>query len=669
MSIVTLDELARIVQRAKSEGKKTVLCHGCFDLMHLGHIKYFQAAKAMGDLLAVTVTPDIYVDKGPGRPVFSEDLRAEAIAALECVDYVAVNKWPTAEETLRLLRPDYYVKGQEFEHLQDRTGKINREWTVADEIGTEVRFTHEVVFSSTKILKSSGNHRVDDLLKRKILSLDELVSTTDSLKLQGKIIVQSHGVFDLIHPGVIAHLNSAREQGDLLVVTVIRDRDVRKGPGRPIFPEQMRLQNVASLGQVDFACLVDDGIPFECVKVVKPHVFAKSRTHNEKDRKIHGKIFKEERELYFGKSRIHETDGFSFSSSQIISNFLDIYPEETKSYLSKFSQKYTFNDILDQLNRLKNLKILLLGDGIIDEYHYCTALGRSAKSNLVVNKYLAHESFAGGAFAIANHIAGLCYRVKLVTLLGSEDSREEFIAGNLKQNVTSHFFYRGDGPTIVKKRYLDQYLNQKLFEVNYLNESYIDGDLEAEVIAYLASELPHYDLVLVSDFGHGFITGRIKGSIEKLSRKYAVNTQTNAANSGYNMITKYDSPYYVCLDEPEVRLAAQERYGHIEDVVRKIKRDLNAENLIVTLGKRGSIGINRENEIHRTPIFSTKVIDTIGAGDAFFAFTAPCLAESLPLDLVSFIGNAVGALAVQIVGNKKPVEKYELLEFIHAILR
>ena len=106
----------------------------------------------MGDVLAVTVTPDRYIDKGPGRPVFNENLRAESIAALECVDYVAVNKWPTAEETLRLLRPNIYVKGQEFQNLEDKTGKIQREYKIIQEIGAELRFTHEIVFSSTKLL-------------------------------------------------------------------------------------------------------------------------------------------------------------------------------------------------------------------------------------------------------------------------------------------------------------------------------------------------------------------------------------------------------------------------------------------------------------------------------------------------------------------------------------
>ena len=153
MKILDLNELAGKLLDLKSQGRKVVHCHGCFDMMHPGHIKYFQASKKMGDILVVTVTPDRFVDKGVGRPVFNQGLRAESIAALECVDYVAVNRWATAEETLRLLLPDYYVKGQEFEKLLDKTGKIQKEVAVVREIGAEMRFTHEIVFSSTKLIK------------------------------------------------------------------------------------------------------------------------------------------------------------------------------------------------------------------------------------------------------------------------------------------------------------------------------------------------------------------------------------------------------------------------------------------------------------------------------------------------------------------------------------
>lgn len=152
MKIREVEDLASKAKKLKALGKKVVLCHGCFDLMHPGHIKYFQAAKKMGDVLMVTVTADAYVDKGPGRPVFNQQLRAESIAALECVDYVAINNWPTAQELLELLRPDIYVKGQEFENLDDKTGKIQKEYELAKKLGIKLCFTHEIVFSSTKLL-------------------------------------------------------------------------------------------------------------------------------------------------------------------------------------------------------------------------------------------------------------------------------------------------------------------------------------------------------------------------------------------------------------------------------------------------------------------------------------------------------------------------------------
>jgi len=510
---------------------------------------------------------------------------------------------------------------------------------------------------------------MEDKIKGKILLLDELVDRLDSLQKSGKTVVQSHGVFDLIHPGVTKHLQSAKKQGDILVVTVIKDEDVRRGSGRPIFPDKLRAENVASLEYVDYVSIVNDKIPFECVKRVRPDVFAKGQAYKERDRKIHGKIFEEEREFYFGKSRIYETDGFSFSSSRIINNFIDIYPEETRAFLRDFSSKYGFHDIVSALDKLKDLKVLLIGDGILDEYHYCESLGKSAKAHLVVNRYIAHEVFAGGAFAIANHIAGFCDSVHLVTLLGREDSREDFILKNLKPNVDTKFFYRDKGPTIIKKRYINEYLNQKLFEINYLEDENINEACEREIIGYLGDTISGYDLVLVSDFGHGFITENIIKGIGKYSDRYAVNTQTNAANRGYNLITKYKDPFFVCLDEPECRLASQEKHKDIEAIVRDLKKKINADHMIVTLGKKGSIGINSDNKVKRTPILSSKVVDTVGAGDAFFAYTAPCLIREMPLDMVSFIGNAVGALAVQIQGNKRSVEKHELLEFIHTILK
>jgi len=91
--------------------------------------------------------------------------------------------------------------------------------------------------------------------------------------------------------------------------------------------------------------------------------------------------------------------------------------------------------------------------------------------------------------------------------------------------------------------------------------------------------------------------------------------------------------------------------------------------MVVTLGKNGSLGINERGEVQRTPIFSTKVVDTIGAGDAYFAYTAPCVAQSMPMEMVTFVGNVVGAIAVQIMGNKRSVMKHELLDLCHSLTK
>ena len=137
----------------RRRGRRVVHCHGVCDLLHIGHIRHLEQAKAMGDVLVVTVTPDRYVNKGPSRPVFTEALRAEAIAALDCVDYVAINRWPIAEETIKLLRPDWYVKGSDYtESENDRTGGISKEEAAVQSVGGQIAFTDDITFSSSNLI-------------------------------------------------------------------------------------------------------------------------------------------------------------------------------------------------------------------------------------------------------------------------------------------------------------------------------------------------------------------------------------------------------------------------------------------------------------------------------------------------------------------------------------
>lgn len=131
----------------RTEDKIIVQCHGCFDVLHIGHVRHLQKAKAQGEVLMVTVTADRYVNKGPNRPLFSWRDRAEMLAALECVDYVAVNDAPDACAALQAIRPHFYIKGIDY------AGADCQEFAAARAIGAVVGFTKSEKYSSTDVIK------------------------------------------------------------------------------------------------------------------------------------------------------------------------------------------------------------------------------------------------------------------------------------------------------------------------------------------------------------------------------------------------------------------------------------------------------------------------------------------------------------------------------------
>lgn len=121
--IINFDGLGNL--RKQLENKKIVHCHGVFDVLHAGHLAYFESAKKFGDCLVVTITADEFVNKGPGRPYFNSAVRANMIGALEIVDYVAISHFPVAVPSIEILKPDFYVKGPDYKVMaNDATGGI-----------------------------------------------------------------------------------------------------------------------------------------------------------------------------------------------------------------------------------------------------------------------------------------------------------------------------------------------------------------------------------------------------------------------------------------------------------------------------------------------------------------------------------------------------------------
>ena len=502
--IKTINELASISHKLKRQKNRIVCCHGVFDLLHIGHIRYFSQARRKGNILIVTITPDKYVDKGPNRPAFTEALRAEAVASLDCVDYVAINEWPTAEETLRALRPDVYVKGAEFRDIAtDRTGKIAGEKQVVEEIGAEMVFTDDIVFSSTNL----------------------------------------------------------------------------------------------------------------------------------------------------------------------INRYLSNRPAEVNKYLELFCQRYTLDNVFEILDRMRELKVLVIGDTILDEYQFCEAIGKSSKDPTLVLKHESTDLFAGGALAVANHIANFADSVALASVIGERDSQERFIRSQLNSDVFAKFFVQPGAPTITKKRFLDGYSFNKLFEVYVMDDTGLPPEQDRNMRQWLERAIPEYDIIVAADFGHGAIN---RGAVELLTSKakfLAVNTQANAGNRGFHTITRYDRSDYASIARHELNLEVRNNAQSLQGAMKGIAGKLECRQFVVTLGRNGCAVYSEKGGFVKVPAFAGEIVDRVGAGDAFFAITGLASCLGTQNEVLGFLGNVAGSIAVEVIGNKKSIDKGSVEKYITSLMK
>lgn len=499
-----LAELAALVAQHQAAGRKVALCHGCFDLLHVGHIRHLEQAKALADVLLVTLTPDRFVDKGPHRPAFPEGLRAESLAALACVDLVGINQWPTAEETLRLLRPDFYVKGSEYKGIvDDRTGKIGRELEVVEEIGATLAFTEDIVFSS----------------------------------------------------------------------------------------------------------------------------------------------------------------------SNLINRYFNNLPSEVNNFLTDFRQRHGLADILACLDAMASLKVLVVGDAILDDYHYCELIGRSSKDPVLALRFHHNEMMAGGALAVANHVANFAGQVDLLTVLGERDSHEEFIRSSLHPNVNPQFLVRPGAPTLIKRRFIDRYSLSKLLEVYIMEAGEPESSQTRPICDRLQAELGGYDLVIASDFGHGAITREMVDTLTDYAPFLAVNTQANAGNRGFHTIGRYRQCHYACLAEHEMRLEMRDAGGPLRPMLEITGRRLGCQQMVVTRGSKGCLMRDGRGLMREVPAFSYKIVDRVGAGDAFLSVSSLAAALKADQEMLGLIGNVAGSMAVEIVGNKSALNRQGMEKFLTALLK
>jgi len=503
----------------------------------------------------------------------------------------------------------------------------------------------------------------------KIKTIEELAEILESLRANDKKVVHCHGVFDLLHIGHIRHFNLAKKHGDILVVTVTPDRYVNKGPHRPAFTEHLRAEAIAALDCVDYAAINEWPTAIETIEILKPDIYAKGSDYRDAQKDHTGKIVDEEAAVKSVGGEIVFTEDIVFSSSSLINKYMSVLSQEMREYISRFSEQYSVNDVLHYLQKAESLKVLVVGETIIDEYQYCATIGKSAKEPILAAQYLSSEKFAGGVVAVANHVANFCNNVGLLTILGEKNSQEDLVREHASSNVNMIFLYKADSPTIVKRRFVEGYFLQKLFEVYEMNDDELNPEQDQHLCNMLREVLPQHDLVIVVDYGHGMLT---KNAIKVLCSQapfMAVNTQANAANKGFNTISKYPRADYISLAEHEIALEERNRTGNVEEMISNLLQKVSCGHVIITRGKYGNVCYGEDEGFVEVPAFTEHVVDRIGAGDAVLAVTSLCVAQQAPMEVVGFIGNAAGAQAVAILGHQTSIERASLLKFIDSLFK
>lgn len=487
---------------------------------------------------------------------------------------------------------------------------------------------------------------ISNIAKRKIIDFQNAKKFFTKLKKKNnKKIIQCHGVFDLVHPGHLRHFDHCKTKADILVVSITPDTHITKGTYRPLIPEKMRAQNLAAIELVDYVIIDKNKHPYEIIKKVRPDFFAKGMEYfiqknplTQKEKKLV--------ESFGGKMTFSPGD-FIMSSTKIISqNKIDLKYEKLKVLME--TENVGFNDLIKIINELKNIKIHVIGDTIIDTSHFCEALGGLHKTPTLSILKKNSIDYLGGASITSLHFKNLCNRVTLTTLINN-DQKGKFAKKELiKKKIDLNKIQENFRPTSNKNSYFVQ--NHKLLKVDDL----INTPILDDSINYISEKIKKEknSIIVFSDFRHGifnkFTAEKFINCIDDSCFKVA---DSQVASRWGNILDfkKFD---LISCTEKEARYSLFEQDLPIRSLADELLKKSQVKNLILKLGEKGLISLNklRKDYIVLEP-FVENLIDSNGAGDALLAYSSATLFKTKSLIISSIIGIIAASCKCEIKGN------------------
>lgn len=502
---------------------------------------------------------------------------------------------------------------------------------------------------------------MEERVKGKVKTVGELV-TCIGPRPRAKKVIMCHGTFDIVHPGHIRHLMYAKSKADILVASLTADKHITKANFRPFVPQELRAMNLAALELVDYVIVDAEAKPLKNLSIIQPDYFAKGYEY------VSGGLdprTKEELEVLesYGGEFIYTPGDVVYSSSAIIeSQPPDLSTEKLIALLD--AEGLHFSDLRAAVAKLKNIKVHVVGDTIIDSYTYTTLIGGNTKTPTFSVRMESQHDYVGGAGIVAKHLNAAGANVTFTTVLG-DDPLKDFAIADLKDaGVEVNAIIDPTRPTTNKNAFIaDHY---RLLKVDRVDNRSI-SDKIARQIASLVKKTST-EAIVFSDFRHGIFN---RSTIPNLVSAIPANVYRVADSqvaSRWGNILEFKGFDLITPNEREARFALGDQDSVVRPLGLELYRQAECKTLVLKMGERGLITYRAAPKMDEdvrsffvVDSFAQNVVDAVGSGDALLAYATLAMVATGNAFIASILGSIAAAVECEHDGNT-PVRPQQVLE-------
>ena len=474
-----------------------------------------------------------------------------------------------------------------------------------------------------------------------------------------KITVLVSGNFNVIHPGHLRLLRYAKDCGDTLLVAVESDR---LAGNSAYVTEQLRLEGVSSNSFVDKAFLIDCPVT-ETIRDLRPDIVVKGKEHENR--------FNPEEKILseYGGKLLFSSGDVAFSSLDLIRReFTEIALNSIKIPYEFLARNRIGKERLSLIcNSFTKLKVVVIGDLIIDEYITCQPLGMSQEDSTIVVTPIDSQCFIGGAGIVAAHAAGLGAQVDFISVCGNDESGAFGIKKLAEFKVRAHVLEDPCRPTTLKQRYRSR--DKSLLRVSHLHQGAISTELQQQMLELLKIVLVGADLLVFSDFNYGCLPQPLVEKITAMAKRCGVLLAADSQSSSQvGDISRFKGMDLITPTELEARISVRNFEDGLVVLVEKLRNQSQAKNVLLKMGEEGllihareDIDDDAENGImtDQVPALNSYPKDVAGAGDSLLITAAMTLACGANIWEAGCLGSLAAAIQVGRVGNT-PLQIKEL---------